>query len=137
MYSRLPGEASDLGAGYAVGRRVTVFKTPWAFVTGVEKQDTDAAPRLYIILAIVIAGLAGLLFTVFEHTMPLNAFKREANLLGQGKIDALAPSRFRGIYKKIAADINDGVDKLAARAACPGARPISKACSVPFRLSRP
>src|SRR5690606_1337394 len=31
-----------------------------------------------------------------------------------GKSDQLQPSRFRGVYRKIAADLNDGIDKVAA-----------------------
>jgi hypothetical protein len=119
VYARLPGEAADLGAGYAVGRKVTTFKTPWAFVMGVEGQARDAAPRVWLIVAIVVAGGLGLLFSILEHTTPLSAFKREAALFAQGKVDQLAPSRFRGAYKKIAADINDGVEKIAAKGGVP------------------
>src|SRR4029079_1187956 len=85
VYARMTGEAAELGAGYAVGRKITTFKTPWAFIAGVEGQDRDAAPRLWLIIGIVVAGGLGILFSVLEHTTPLGAFKKESALLAQGK----------------------------------------------------
>ncbi len=121
IYARLNGEALDLGAGYAVGRKITLFKTPLEFLDGdkVEKQDTDAVPRIWIIGGAVVAGLLGLLFSIFEHTMPISAFRREAARMAKGEVDQLAPSRFRGVFKKIAADVNDGVDKISAKGGVP------------------
>jgi hypothetical protein len=34
-------------------------------------------------------------------------------------MDALAPSKFRGLYRKIASDLNDGVDKILAKGGGP------------------
>jgi hypothetical protein len=58
----------------------------------------------------------GLLLSFLEHTRPLRIFEREAAKLGKGEIDQLAPSRFGGIYRKIAAEMNDGIDKVASSA---------------------
>ncbi|MFO0618340.1 MAG: MXAN_5187 family protein [Polyangiaceae bacterium] len=121
IYARLNGEALDLGAGYAVGRKITLFKTPLQFLDGdkVEKQDTDSIPKIWLIGGAVLAGVLGLLFSIFEHTMPIGVFRREAARMAKGEVDQLAPSRFRGVFKKIAADINDGVDKVAAKGGVP------------------
>jgi hypothetical protein len=72
-------------------------------------------PTLFLIGAVIGAALLGLLFSIVEHTSPLSTFKAEAARLAAGKIDALQPSRFRGAYKKIAADINDGIEKAAVK----------------------
>ena len=75
----------------------------------------------------------GLALSFVEHTRPLQMFRHEIGRLAKGEIDVLQPSRFRGAYKKIAADINDGVEKVAAKGGVPaqggrprvGARPAS------------
>jgi hypothetical protein len=119
VYARMRGEAWDLGSGYAVGRVSQTFSNPYGFVEKAEQQDTDAAPRVILGLVAFGLGLLGILFSVFEHTMPLRTFKREALRFAKGETDQLAPSRFRGLYKKIAADINDGVEKAAAKGGVP------------------
>src|SRR5215831_21416675 len=63
--------------------------------------------------------LLGLFFTVLEHNGPLATFRNEAIRMAKGEIDVLAPSRFRGLYKKIAADLNDGIEKVAAKGGAP------------------
>src|SRR5262249_60387855 len=54
-----------------------------------------------------------------QHTRRLGTLKGEAARLAKGNIDALQPSRFRGAYKKIAADLNDGIEKVAAKGGVP------------------
>lgn len=119
VYARMRGEAWDLKSGYAVGRHVVPILSPVDFLQKAEKADTDSAPKG--LLGGVAAGLVliGLIFTIFEHTRPLRTFAREAHLFAEGKVDHLAPSRFRGLYKKIASDVNDGVDKVAAKGGVP------------------
>ena len=113
------GEAWDLQSGYAVGRTVVPITSPLDFLQKAEKADTDSAPK--VLLGLVAAGLVliGLIFTVLEHTVPLRTFAKEALHFAEGKVDHLAPSRFRGLYKKIASDVNDGVDKVAAKGGVP------------------
>jgi hypothetical protein len=55
---------------------------------------------------------------VIEHTLPLRAFMRAVADLGNKKssTDVLQPSTFRGLYKRIAAYVNDSLDKIAAQA---------------------
>lgn len=119
VYARMRGEAWDLASGYAVGRTITTFSNPYGFVEKAEQQDTDAAPRVILAIVAFGLGLLGILFSVFEHTMPLRTFRREAVRFAKGETDQLAPSRFRGLFKKIAADVNDGVEKAAAKGGVP------------------
>lgn len=111
LYTRVPGEAWDLGCGYIVARKVVLLKTPLSFFERGTQTDKDRAPRNILIAIAIGLGLLGILFSIVEHTLPLRAFQRVAHEFGVGKVDTLAPSKFRGVYKKIAADINDGVDK--------------------------
>ncbi len=115
IYTRIPGEAWDLQSGYVVGRQVRFLETPQAFFDAADQTDKDRAPTWILVGIAFGLGLLGILFSVFEHTMPLRAFKNEAARFAVAKTDTLAPSKFRGLYKKIAADINDGVDKVLSK----------------------
>lgn len=114
QYTRLPGESYALQAGYAVGRVPQFVPTPLAFFQAADDKDKEQA-NVVLAGAVVLGGLAlGLLFSFFEHSRPLQVFRREAQQLAAGKIDQLQPSKFRGVYRQIASDVNDGVDKLAS-----------------------
>ncbi|HVY45331.1 MAG TPA: MXAN_5187 family protein [Minicystis sp.] len=119
VYARLPGEAWDLGAGYAVGRLAVSVGSPFDFVTQADVTDKQKVPTGLVALIALVAALAGLVFTFFEHTRPIQVFRREVTRLAKGEIDALQPSRFSGPYKKLAADLNDGIDKVAAKGGVP------------------
>ena len=118
VFARVPGEAWDLGAGYVVGHRQTVITEPWGFQNLADKADKEAVPLLYVALAAAGLALLGLIFSLLEHTLPLARFRRAVQDLANKKseTDVLKPSTFRGVYKKIASDINDALDKIAARA---------------------
>lgn len=114
QYTRLPGESYALQAGYAVGRVPQFVASPLAFFQMADDKDKEQA-NVLLAGGVVLAGLAvGLFFSFFEHSRPLQIFRREAAQLAAGKIDQLQPSKFRGVYRQIASDVNDGVDKLAS-----------------------
>jgi hypothetical protein len=71
-----------------------------------------------LVLAAVGGAFLGLFFSVMEHTLPLHRFRKAVMDLGDKKssTDVMKPSTFRGVYKKIAAHINDALDKIAAQA---------------------
>ncbi len=119
QYSRLPGEAWALGAGYAVARLPDQVGGPLGFFQRSDDKDKAAANwMLAALLALVAAGL-GLGFSFLEHTRPLQVFRGEAMRLAKGELDQLHPSKFRGIYRKIASDLNDGIDQVAAKGGVP------------------
>jgi hypothetical protein len=115
VYARIPGEAWDLGSGYVVARHAVFLKTPWAVFSAADQTDKDNAPS-WLLLAIALGGgLIGLLLSIVEHTLPLRTFRNAVASFAQGTIDTLSPSKFAGAYKKLAADVNDGVDKAIAK----------------------
>ncbi|MEP7053281.1 MAG: MXAN_5187 family protein [Pseudomonadota bacterium] len=119
QYSRLPGEAWQLGGGFAVARIPVAVAGPFGFFkTADDKDKQQANLPLAIAIAIAAAGI-GILFSVFEHTRPLGLFKAEAQRLAKGEADQLQPSRFRGVFRKIAADLNDGIDHVLAKGGGP------------------
>ncbi len=119
VYARLPGEAWELGAGYAVGRLPASVGGPLGFFSKADDKD-KAAVNLLVVAGIAALSLAlGLIFSVLEHTRPLAGFRAEAARLAAGSVDQLAPSKFRGTYRKIASDVNDGIEKVAAKGGVP------------------
>lgn len=119
QYSRLPGEAWGLGAGYVVGRLPKRVDGPLGFFQLADDTDKKEVPILAVIGIAFGAMLFGLLFSVFEHTLPLMNYRKEAARLAKGEVDQLQPSKFRGVYRKIAVDLNDGIDKVAAKGGVP------------------
>lgn len=114
QYTRLPGEAYALGAGYAVARETARIESPFAFFAASDDVDKESADKLLTAGVAAAAIFLGLLFSFVEHTVPLKIFRREADKLSKGEADELQPSKFRGIYRKIAGDLNEGIDKVAA-----------------------
>lgn len=114
QYTRLPGEAYALGAGYAVARQSERLRSPFSFFQASDDKDKQAADKLLAVGIGLGAILLGLLFSFLEHTVPLRVFRSEAARLAKGETDQLQPSKFRGIFRKIAAELNEGIDKVAA-----------------------
>lgn len=119
VYGRMPGESWDLNAGFAVGRLAVGVDGPFDFLNKADDIDKKKVPMLLIIVGVFLMAIAGIVFTVLEHTRPMTAFGKEAIRLAKGEVDILAPSKFRGAYKKIASDVNDGIDKIAAKGGAP------------------
>jgi hypothetical protein len=119
QYSKLPGEAWSLGAGYAVAREPKAVTGPFGFSEKADDQD-KANAKLGLAVAIALAAmLVGLALSVLEHTRPIHNFRLEVQRLAKGEVDQLQPSRFRGVFRKIASDLNDGVDKILAKGGGP------------------
>ncbi len=115
IYARLPGEAWDLGAGFAVARLAHLSGSPLEFESQKTEADKAAVPMGPLGAVAAALALIGLLFSVLEHTRPLHAFRSEVLRLAKGEIEQLTASRFRGVYRKIASDLNDGIEKVAAK----------------------
>lgn len=119
VYARMPGESWDLNAGFAVGRLAVSVDGPFDFLNKADDIDKKNVKTPIIVGVAFLLALAGIIFTFFEHTKPMSTFGKEAIRLAKGEVDLLAPSKFRGAYKKIASDINDGIDKIAAKGGAP------------------
>jgi hypothetical protein len=115
VYGRLPGEAWDLGAGYVVARNAIAVATPLSFFAAADDRDKSGAKIPIVVGVALLAMGLGLLFSYLEYTKPLAAFRAEAQRLAKGETDQLQPSKFRGLYRTIASDLNDGIDKAAGK----------------------
>jgi hypothetical protein len=114
QYTRLQGEAYVLGAGYVVGRMAGSVSSPFGFFGAADDKDKESVNKLVVGSILLAAILVGLILSLLEHTLPLRTFEKETFRLAKGEVDQLQPSRFRGIYRSIAAEMNEGIDKAAA-----------------------
>ncbi len=119
VYARVVGEAWDLGAGYAVARTARALGGPMGLLRQFDDKDKQSVPLWIPILIALIGAGVGIGLTFVEHTLPLRVFQTESERFAKAEIDQLVPSRFRGAYRKVAALINDGVDKIAAKGGVP------------------
>jgi hypothetical protein len=119
QYSKLPGEAWGLGAGYAVAREPKAVDGPFGFSKKADDQDKANANVALAVGIALAAALIGIAFSLLEHTRPIHNFRLEVQRLAKGETDQLQPSRFRGVFRKIASDLNDGVDKILAKGGGP------------------
>jgi hypothetical protein len=119
QYSRLPGEAWRLGAGYAVAREPKAVAGPLGFLQKADDQDKANANVALAVAIALAAALIGIGFSLLEHTRPIHNFRLEVQRLAKGESDQLQPSKFRGVFRRIASDLNDGVDKILAKGGGP------------------
>jgi hypothetical protein len=116
VYSRLPGEAWALGAGFVVGRMSELLDSPFAFFKRADDKD-KATVSLPLVIGIVFAGVAlGILFSFIEYNRPLSALRAEVRRFAKGEVDHIAPSKLGGAYRTVASDLNDGIDVLVGKA---------------------
>lgn len=119
QYARLPGEAWQLGAGYAVARLPFGVESPLGFFRKADDKDKEQGRALLAILVALAAAGIGLLLSILEHTRPLQVFRGETVRFSKGEAEQLVPSKFRGVYRKIASDVNDGIDVALAKGGGP------------------
>jgi len=116
MYARLPGDAWQLGGGFAVVRGKTSLAGPLGFLTGADDKDKANVPWILLAGAALGAAAIGLLFTWLEHTAPLGELVMQAERLKAGGMDGLQVARFRGAYRLAAQNLNQGMERSIEKA---------------------
>lgn len=115
VYTRMVGAAWDLGAGYAVARKVTTIADPGALLGGATADDKKAVPWA-LVIGVAFAALAiGIGLTFVEHTGPLNKLVKEAEKFRKGDQDALPLAKLAGAYRKVGQDVNEGLERIIAK----------------------
>src|SRR5450432_2133319 len=119
QYSKLPGEAWQLGAGFAVARMPVAVDGPLGFFKTADDKDKQKGNLPLAICIAIAAAAIGIIFSVVALTLQNRIFQNEAMRLAKGETDQLQPSRFRGLFRKIASDLNDGMDQVLAKGGGP------------------
>lgn len=115
LYVRVPGEAWELGGGFAVARPKVAIHSPTGFLSGADDTDKKNV-KLWLVGALFFGAAAiGFFFLFLEHSRPLREMKQQALKLKGGQFDTLQLPRFNGAYRAIAADINDGIQRIVEK----------------------
>jgi hypothetical protein len=116
VFSKLDGDAFELGAGYAVMRtRSTIQGGATTFLANADDTDKKNVswPPL---IAIVFAGLVfGVLLTFVEHDRPLAKMRQQATKLRKGEIDLLQLAALSGALRDVGNEINAGIERVAEK----------------------
>jgi hypothetical protein len=115
MYVRLPGDAWDEHAGFAVVRSRVSISGPLGFISGADDRDKSSVPWLIIVAIVLFGAIIGIGLTLLEHTLPLNEMVGQALRLRAGQQDGLQVPRFRGAYRGIAQNVNAGIERIVEK----------------------
>lgn len=111
VYSRLPGEAWQLGAGYAVARQAPSVAGPLGVLKQADTKDKEAVSTLLLVAVALVATAVGLGLSFWEYNAPLNAFRRQVKALG-GAISHLSVDKLRGPFRQLGLDLNLAFDRM-------------------------
>ncbi len=123
VYARLPGEAWQLGAGYAVARQVPYVEGLMGALRHADKKDKEAVSTLLLIALALGAAAVGIGLSFWEYSQPLGAFKRQVKALASGSGAHLAVDKLRGPFRQLGLDLNLALDRAMRNA--PEDAPIS------------
>jgi hypothetical protein len=115
LFVRLPGDAWELGGGFAVARPKVSLSSPTGFIAGADDTDKKNVKLWLVGVVFGVAALLGFLFSFLEHSMPMREMKAQAEKLKNGQIDTFNLPRFRGGYRPIATDINAGIQRVVEK----------------------
>lgn len=115
LFAKLLGDAWELGGGYAVARPKVAITSPLGFLNGADDADKRNVNWKIIAPVALFAMLFGLLFSWLEVTLPMKELRVQAAKLKKGELDMLQLPRFRGGYRPIGQDINDGIQRVVEK----------------------
>ncbi len=124
VYARLPGEAWQLGAGYAVARQTPRVEGLFGVLKQADSKDKEAVSTLLLVAIALLAAVVGVLLSFWEYTAPLKAFGRQVKALSTGGVKHLAVDKLRGPFRQLGLDLNLALDR-APRLAGGDEAPIS------------
>jgi hypothetical protein len=124
VYARLPGEAWQLGAGYAVARQGYKIEGLAGVLSQADSKDKEAVNRLRLAAVALGAIGIGLLLSVWEYNSPLKSFRRQVKAISAGSANRFAVEKLRAPYRQIGLDLNLGLER-SARSGGGDSAPIS------------
>lgn len=114
-FARIIGMGWEMGAGYAVARKVAVIDGPNALLGNADESDKKAVPVPLVAGVGAAALLLGLLFTFLEHSRPISRLAGEVKKFSKGEQDAIPLPKLAGQMRKIGQDVNDGMERVIAK----------------------
>ena len=118
-YTRLIGAGWDLGAGFAVARKVVPIADPItgpnSLLSGANEEDKKAIPWIFCGGIVAASLLIGILATMVEHGLPTNKLVSEARKFAKGDQDALPLAKLSGAYRNVGQNVNEGLERVIAK----------------------
>jgi hypothetical protein len=118
LMSRLPGEAGELGAFYAVYSEKPEGLGFAGVVDNVRSDDLGFGNFPWILVGLVLVVMigVGLFLMAYESDRPLKRLAEDAQLLSKGDTDKLREELHSGKYGSIARSLNVALDRLRREA---------------------
>jgi hypothetical protein len=113
IFSKMPGDAWDLDAGFVVLREQQPLTDLGGVFKAITDDDKKALPLPLLGGVAALLALVGLALLWQEHDRPLARFAEESAAFKEGKSPRLQLPRLAAAHRAIAESINDTVDRLA------------------------
>jgi hypothetical protein len=124
VYARLPGEAWQLGAGYAVARQGYKIGGLGGVLSRADSKDKEAVNTLRLVAIALGAIGIGLLLSFWEYNGPIGRFRQQVKALSGGSATRFGAEKLRAPFRQLGLDINLVLDR-SARAGGADEAPIS------------
>lgn len=111
VYSRLPGEAWQLGAGYAVARQAPSVSGLLEVLKLADSKDKEAVSTLLLVALALVGTAVGIGLSFWEYNVPLNAFRRQVKAMSAGGPLHLTIEKLRGPFRQLGLDLNLAFDR--------------------------
>jgi hypothetical protein len=113
VYARLPGEAWQLGAGYAVARQGFRIGGLGGVLSRADSKDKEAVNTLRLVAIALGAIGIGLLLSFWEYNGPLGRFRQQVKALSGGSAARFGAEKLRAPFRQLGLDINLVLDRTA------------------------
>jgi hypothetical protein len=113
VYARLPGEAWQLGAGYATARQGLKIGGIGGVLSRADSKDKDAVNTLRLVAIALGAIGVGLLLSFWEYNGPLGRFRQQVKALSSGSAKRFSAEKLRAPFRQLGLDINLALDRTA------------------------
>lgn len=114
VYAKLPGEAWQLGAGYAVVRQAAFVGGVAGVLDHADEKDKKSIQSWLIALVVLGATGTGLLLLGWEYSAPLASFRRHVKAAAAGETTQIPAESLRGPFRQLALDLNLALDRSSA-----------------------
>lgn len=115
IFAKLNGEAGEVRAGYAVVRQRSTVSGVMEFLTRADDRDKKNVKYGVLAALLVLGAGLGMLFLFLEHARPLKGLALQGERLRKGEVDAFQLQHLRSAYRTIAADVNQGIERIVER----------------------
>jgi hypothetical protein len=96
VYARLPGEAWQLGAGFAVARPTPRVGSLLGVLGHADRKDRESVSTLLLVGIVLLGAMGGLVISHLEYSRPLRSFREQLARLSAGAAGQLDIGRLSG-----------------------------------------